>query len=180
MKKLASLCLTLLLGIAAFGDDNAPNDIEKTAKFVMDLIDYIEWPTDVLDANKGIITISVVGESLLTAKLQEIAESTATARGKVAIKTVSPDDDLSSTQLLFIAGHKLSDLAKILKRVEGLPVLTVTDVEGFARYGVMIELADGKDSSDSDKKFILNNMVLKKSGLKMSDKLLKKAIKTFG
>ncbi|UCD94817.1 MAG: YfiR family protein [Candidatus Zixiibacteriota bacterium] len=182
MKKSATLLLTLTLalGIAALGDDNAPKNTENTAEFIIELTDKIEWPADVMDANKGVITITVVGDSLLTSKLREMAESTETAGGKLEIKSALPDDDFSSTEILFIAGQELSDLAKILKSTEGMPVLTITDVEGFARYGVIIEISDEKDSKDSEIKFILNKMVLKKSGLKMSDKLIKKAIKVFG
>ena len=182
MNKLAPLLLTLTIfwGIAAIGDDKAHKDIENTAKFILELTDKIEWPAEVRDARKGVITITVVGESLLTSRLREMAESTETAGRRLEIKDALPDDDFSSTDILFIASRELSDLAKVLKSTEGLPILTVTDVKGFARYGVIIEIADGEDSSDSETKFILNRMVLKKSGLKLSDKFIKKAVKIFG
>jgi hypothetical protein len=182
MNKLATLLLTLTLvpGIAALGDDKTHKNIKNTAEFIIELTNKIEWPAEVTDADNGIITVAVVGESLLTSRLREMAESTETAGVKLEIKDALPDDDFSSTEILFIANQELSDLAKILKSTEGLPILTVADVKGFARYGVIIEITDEEDSKDSEVKFILNRMVLKKSGLKMSDKLIKKAIKVFG
>jgi hypothetical protein len=182
MNKLVALLLTSMIiwGITALGDDKAHKNVENTAEFIIELTDKIEWPAEARDARKGVLTITIVGESLLTSRLREMAESTETAGGKLEIKNALPDDDFSSTDILFIASRELSDLAKVLKSTEGLPVLTVTDVTGFARYGVIIEIDVDEDSSDSETKFVLNRMVLKKSGLKMSDKFIKKAVKIFG
>ena len=180
MTKILPLFVLLLLGAVTFGENDVPKDIEKKARFIVDLLNEIDWPADVLDASKGVITVSVVAESLLASKLHEISVSEKDAKRTVRVKTAAADDDFTSSQIIFIATRELPELARILKRVEGRPILTLADVEGYARYGVMIEIEGGADSDSSKFELIINKMVLNKAGLKISDKLLKKAKKTFG
>lgn len=60
--------------------------------------------------------------------------------GKQDTRIVINPDDLSICQLLFIARSETERLALWLSRAKARPLLTVSDIPGFARAGGMIEL----------------------------------------
>lgn len=75
--------------------------------------------------------------------------------------------------------NDLSTLAQVLKRIENRPILTITDIDGLARYGVIVELvSDNEGTGKVD--FIINKMVMKKAGLNISEDLIKQVKKTYG
>ena len=66
-----------------------------------------------------------------------------------------------------------AELAQILKKVNEKPVLTISDSEYFARYGVMVNFY--QEEGKSNIKFEVNKMTLGFADLKMSSRLLKLA-----
>lgn len=183
MFKCAILSFLLLLNPAAFGQKSANIDateISQKSEFILDLIDNVEWPPRAISKGEDTLTVSIVGKSPLKEELSRLAEAKSTDKRKIEIRTVSVDDDLSSCQIVFLSGNDRGQLAKLFKKISGLPILTVSDVEGFFHYGVMIELLESKNEEDSKIDFAVNKMVLRDAGLKIHEKFLKKAKKTIG
>lgn len=146
------------------------SETERT-DFIIGLIDKVKWPED---SNKtGEFTISVIGNGDYAAKLREAA---ARAELKVVVKNVDLDDDFTESQMVVITSTQLSDLAKILKKVRGKPVLTVTESKGFARYGVMVELITEGDKLE----YVINKLSAKEAHITINSKLVEKAKATFG
>lgn len=164
------------MALWALAQDDPAKNANYEAEFVINLIENIEWPSKSGVDTSKVFVISVLGDSAFCVKLRQVAEKKSTKKLKVEVKTVSLNDNLSGSRILFIATDKLAELAKALKKVGSLPILTVTDSKGFARYGVMIELLIEKGQLA----FIVNRMVLNHSSLKISPKLLKQAKKTLG
>ena len=68
----------------------------------------------------------------------------------VELRALPPNADVSACHLVFIAADERPYLKQILSRVEGRPIVTVADSQGFARAGVLINLLrDGKGASAS-------------------------------
>ena len=63
------------------------------------------------------------------------------------------------------------ELAAVLNRLDRRPVLTIGDSEGFARGGVIINLAKARGKI----RFEINLEAAKRGGLSISSKLLKLA-----
>ena len=99
------------------------------------------------------------------------------AKIKIMVNSKSINDKFEDCHLLFIGSDSLSHLAKILKKVENKPTLTVSNHGTFARYGVMINIREIKNNKV---RYAVNNMTARKSKLKISEDLLKKAIETYG
>lgn len=172
MKRMTVIFFMILLCSAVNGQNNN-KDIELSSKFIMDLIDKVEWPNA---SNQDSFVVNVIGDGKYVPILQSIASSNSSGK-KIVVNSVSIDDKFEECQMIFIATDSLSHLAKILKRVEKKPTLTVSMHGTYARYGVMINIREIKNNKV---KYAINNMTARKSKLKISADLIKKAVETFG
>lgn len=173
MKRIMTLFIILILGLAVNGQNN-DKEIELSSKFIIDLIDEVEWSEG---SYRDSFVINVVGDNSFVPILQSIARSDSSGGKKIVINSVSLDDKFEECQMIFIATDSLSHLAKILKKVEKKPILTVSMHDTFARYGVMVNIREIRNNKI---KYAVNNITARKSKLKISDELLKKAVETFG
>ncbi|MFH1700199.1 MAG: YfiR family protein [Candidatus Zixiibacteriota bacterium] len=174
MKNLSISLFTLLLMWAMVGAD-FDNDAEYKSRFIVDLVDYVEWPTGSNPDANNTITISVIGDTSLLPQLKAMAEARTKDGRKIVIKEKAINEQSYDCQILFLASKETSDLAKVLKKVNGNPVLTVSDCEYFANYGVMINFYNDESDGKSKVKFEINKATVDRAGLIISSKLLKQA-----
>jgi len=172
MKLTITFLFTLLILFSVYGQAN-DKDIELSSKFIIDLIDKVEWPDG---TGNDKFVINVVGDGKYVPILQSIASVNFPGKN-IVINSASIDDKLDESQIVFIATDSLSHLAKILKQVEKKPILTVSMHGTYARYGVMVNIREIKNSKI---KYAINNMTARKAKLKISADLIKKAVETFG
>ncbi len=173
MKRFAALFIVPFLGLQFLGINSALGDIDTMADFIINLANEVSWPEGSFNKNNEFV-ISVIGNSDLAARLEKKDKSK--SKYRFIIKNVGVDDDIENSHLVFLGITDLPELAKILKRLKTLPILTVTNSSGFARYGVMIELLNKDDKVE----YAINKMTARDARIEISDKLIKKAIKTFG
>jgi hypothetical protein len=173
MKRLLFIAGLILLWVTAFSRDESQNDIDYKADFIVKIVDYVTWPEGAETGADDTVVIAVVGESSLTSKLTELAAAKTNSGTKMSVKTVTLEDDLTDCQILFIPTEDKAELAPILKKVNKVPVLTISDSYYFARYGVMVNFY--KEEGNDKVKFEVNTMTMKFVKLKMSSKLLKLA-----
>ena len=172
------ISLALLVFITpAFGQQTSEEAALKAA-FIIDLLGQLEWPADTLA--KQITDISVVGQSPLAVELQKLAQQKTAAGRKIEVHVVSAKDNFTRSKIVVIAIQDLTELAAVLKALKGLPVLTVSDGDGFAGFGVMVDFLRKTPEDKGKLSFAVNKMVLKEAGLKISEYLIKQAKKTYG
>ena len=135
---------------------------------------FIEWPknSDVNDPSKPFI-IGIVGNSPLLREVYAfyIHGNQQIKKKPVVIRAVPDRDDIPHCHLLFISRSAKYRLAKIIAAVENLPLLTVSDTEGFADRGVHINFI----IRHRNLWFEVNRQAVEKSGLVVSHHLLKVA-----
>ncbi|MGE3551117.1 MAG: YfiR family protein, partial [Geobacter sp.] len=90
---------------------------------------------------------------------------------KVIIRRLTSLERAAECQLLFIAASEQRRLQTVLGRLRELPLLTVSDIDGFAFAGGMLELTMDRNRLT----FIANNRQAKRQGLKISSQMLKLA-----
>lgn len=97
---------------------------------------------------------------------------------RVEVRRVSAADSaaLRDCAILFLSAAEESRVAEILRSVQGRPVLTVGETEGFSAAGGMLQfiLVDGQV------RFIANPRAASKSGLQMTSPLLRVARRVIG
>ena len=173
MKTITLTLIIPLLWLTATGKDLTQDEIDHKADFIIKAVDYVTWPDEKGTDADGAIVIAVIGESQLTDRLTELAAEKTGEGTKMVVEPLKLEDDLTACQVLFMATEDKAELAQILKKVKDAPVLTISDSELFARYGVMINFY--KEDDDSNIKFEVNTITLDMAGLKMSSRLLKLA-----
>lgn len=169
MRKLAIIPLILLFAVGVpYADDN---NASSEAEFILNLFNKVEWPESTTDSSPFVI--SVVGNSPLVEQLSTLAADKKFDGHSVEVQSVGIGDDLTKSRIVFITSSELSDLAKVLRRVDGKKILTVSHNENFARYGVMINFV--QEEGKSELTYELNRLSLKMAGLKADPELVKNA-----
>ncbi|RQW81096.1 MAG: YfiR family protein [Geobacter sp.] len=167
------LRLTLLVALAAMA---APvwaesTEAELKAAFIFSFAKYVDWPADALNANPGALTLCLVGGSNdLFDELSEMHGKAIKGRS-LQVRTSARSDNLKSCQMLVMADSEADHYASVLRRLDGVPVLTVNGSSNFLDAGGIIGLfAEGKKI-----RFDINLVAARRNNLVLSSNLLKLA-----
>jgi hypothetical protein len=164
----AAVLTVCLLGALQAGV--AEDDAAYKSDFIVKLVDYVSWPSD---TGADGVTIGIIGESPLVAGLKAKAAEKTSAGKKVTVKSISLADPVTDCQIVFIPTTDKAELAKIFKKIGTSPVLTVSDCQGFAGFGVIINFF--KEEGTGKVKFEVNTLAAGDAKLKISSQLLKLA-----
>jgi hypothetical protein len=134
---------------------------------------FTTWPEGFWPSDKSDFLLSVLGNDPFGLALSGLQEKR--VRGKnIRLKYVSAvSSDLEQSQLLFVSKSERKELARIIECTRNKPVVTVSDIEGFAAAGGIFEFT----KKDGRLSFIINNSRAKNNGIHINSSLLKLAIK---
>ena len=82
--------------------------------------------------------ISVIARTPLLNNLEQIYSVQKINNKKVIIKRISNLYEIENSHILFIADSEKKNLQNILTLTKKLPILTVSESDGFAKQGVLI------------------------------------------
>jgi len=165
------LKLALLLFVLAcpgYGNAQTVTEYEVKSAFLYNAPKFVDWPAEALSSHS--FTIGVLGDDPFGSLLDQLAGRTIKGK-KVVIRRLTSLERASECQLLFIAASEQRRLQAVLGRLRDLPLLTVSDIDGFAFAGGMLELTMDRNRLT----FIANNRQAKRQGLKISSQMLKLA-----
>jgi hypothetical protein len=175
MRKFNLVIALCLLAATSWSQEMTAEEIDYKANFIVQLAQNVEWPEGMGKDTTGAVVIGVVGQSSLTSKLKALAGDSARKGPGLTIKEYKIEDNLATCHILFISTKEPAELAKIFKKIEGRSVLTVSDAEYFARYGVMINFYTEPEDSSHKVRFQVNRRTTKEAGIQLSTDLLKRA-----
>ncbi|MGF1635888.1 MAG: YfiR family protein [Cyclobacteriaceae bacterium] len=137
--------------------------------FMYNFTKYIQWPDESM---KGDFVIGVVGNNEIVATLEKMAESKTVGENKIKIQVLNSSDEASKCQMVFLPVNRSKMFDELKSKVDGKPVLLITEKEGLGSAGSAINFVviDGK------LKFELNRATTEKSNLKVSGDLAKLAV----
>lgn len=139
------------------------------AKILRLLLDYVEWPEGRADQPMvvGVLEPSPFGEHL-----PRLLEKAVLRGGRpLRLRFLRGPSQITDCDVLFIPeGHEAA-LGGIMRALQDKPVLTIADTPGFARRGVIVNLA----IVDSRVRLEVNLAAMKRSGLMISPQVLKGA-----
>lgn len=168
--KIAGLSLTLLLFFfvaeITFGARVEEEARVKTA-YIYNFCKYVTWPDS---ADEDPIDICILGQDPLVEQLAMLEQKQVQSRN-IVVKSFSSCSAAQCCEVLFISVTEKEDLAAITQSLKGLPILTISDIKGFAQKGGMIELV----KQENKIRFIINKQRLDDAKLTMSSRLLKLA-----
>ena len=170
--------LTLLLLCAclcggATGVRAADEDLEYKVKaaFLLNFAKFTTWPASSW-AEASHLKLCIAGKDPFGAALQGVEEKQVAGKNVAVERTVSLAQTESSCHLLFVSKSEQGQLDRLVKTYTGKPVVTVSDIEGFASAGGIFELKN----KDGRMSFIINNSKAKENNIHISAALLNLAI----
>lgn len=136
------------------------------AAYIFNFIQFTEWP----NKKKNMpVTVLVSGDDMVRNAMQRIAvASNKSGHTRLRIDPCTDLTCLGRPQVLFIGSDQQAHLQQWLDSSKQLPILTVSDIPGFADKGGMIELIRRGDRLS----FRINRKAIADSGLYVSAQLL--------
>lgn len=159
------LAFWLCLGSALAPSARAEEISEYGMKAVLfyRLSQFIYWPATEKAPNP--LILCVVGKNPFGVTLEQFNQS----GGNIEVRLAPTDPN--ACNLLFISRTESSNVDVWLKRTEARPVVTVSDIPGFARAGGMIELPlDGERVG-----IVINRRTAQRKGFEFNAQLLRLA-----
>ena len=168
-----SLALATFLAVAADPDPRAGSlELQVKAAFLYNFAKFVEWPSDTRSAgSSGSLAFCVFGdEPLFTALTQSLVGKTINGRALVVVQADGPQR-AQRCDLAFIGVAEKKRMDEVLDAFAGTGVLSISDLDQFARHGGMIELTRKADKI----RFAVNIDAVNRNGVRISSKLLQLA-----
>ncbi len=159
-----------LIGVLPHLSWAAPKEHEVKAAYLYNFVKFIDWPDWAFPDATAPLSICVLGEDRFEGVLERaVAGKSVKGRGILVRKPALERLKLAGTtcHILFVCLSEKERTAEILAAVEGSPVLTVGEVEGFAESGGVVNFVIERGKVRLE----LNIQAAERARLKVSGKL---------
>jgi YfiR/HmsC-like len=143
-------------------------EYQVKAAFLFNFMQFVEWPPTVFKNADDPFRIGVLGQDPFNAALEETVQGETISNHKIIVEHAMQVDDLKNCQLIFISKSEKKHVAEILSALDDKPVLTVSEIEGFAERGGGINFY----LEGNKVRFEVNPDAARHDGLKVSSQLL--------
>lgn len=164
---LASLCL-LLLGHTALA---AVPEYEFKAALIFKVGKFVRWPVGAFTSSGGTLRLCVVGKDDFGESIDSLAGQRLQGQVIAIARLSDPEQSAADCHIVFISASERGRLAAFLNSIARSPVLTISDIEGFASQGGMVGFA----TAASKIHFEINTEASKRAGLAIGAQLLQLA-----
>jgi hypothetical protein len=165
-----ALAVAFPLAPAVHAQSALQREYEIKAAYLYNFINYIDWPANAFAPEGGTITVGILGESPFGPALEPLKGKKIKGR-TLAVKQVESAKDLEQCQIVFICSSEKSRLSEILGQLKDARILTVSEIDGFAERGGIINFISERNKV----RFEINTDAAKRTGLTISSELLKLA-----
>jgi len=155
------------VGAPSFARGEPAPEYAVKAAFLFNFAKFVEWPAGAFSGPTSPIVIWVLGEDPFGDALGSLKGKTANGR-PIVVRYAANLGELERCHLLFVSASEKANLPKILQATKDWNVLTVGDVDGFARDGGTINLVNEEQRVVIE----VNMEAAQRSRLKISSKLL--------
>jgi hypothetical protein len=158
------------MGEVAHTEPRSSREYLVKAACVYNFAKFVEWPSEAFSEGESSIVLSILGKDPFGVTLESIRGKPVQSR-KLEIRRVDKTEDLQRCHILFVSGSEKENLSEIFLKVSDWPVLTVSDMDGFAHRGGMVNFI----TIEKKIRFQINVPAAERNGLKISSKLLRLA-----
>jgi len=158
----------VLCSLAVGAQGQIATEYQVKAAFLFNFAKFVEWPPSSFSDASAPLRICVFGRDPFGQGLRDIVNEKTVNGRKLEVDYMVDLQVVGTCHILFIASSQKARLKQILERLRGTTALTVSDSEGFAEQGGMINFV-----LDNDRvQFKVNRNAAHQAGLKISSKLL--------
>lgn len=170
---LCALCLALvgLNGTSAPAQELAAPEYKVKAVFLYNFAKLTKWPTNSFPAADSPLIIGVLGKDPFGSYLDDAVKDKRIEGHRILVQRFKHIEDVKGCHILFVGTSEKDRLASILTVLARQPILSVSDLDGFAERGGVIRLMNEGDHI----RFAINTTAAERAGLTLSSKLLRLA-----
>jgi hypothetical protein len=170
LRRTAAVTALVLMLMAVAGSTGrlsaqVANEYEVKAAFLYKFASFVEWPAE---SAQGLMCIAVLGQDPFGAALDQVVRGKSINGRAFSIQRFKSGQDATGCPIVFIGASEKSRVRSILDRLQGLGILTVSEIPGFCRDGGMI----GFELLEQKVRFEINPEAAERARLKLSSKLL--------
>jgi len=112
---------------------------EVQAAFLFNFAKFVDWPPTAFSDSSSSFIIGIIGEDPYEEVLDRIVIDQSVKNKKISIQRLNWFDTLKQCHILFISNSEEKRLKWILNRIQGLSVLTVSEMPLFTERGGIIK-----------------------------------------
>ena len=151
------------------------SEYQVKAAFIYNFVRFVEWPADAPAMRDRDFSVCIVGQDPFGAAFASVEGRPVSGRPLRVRRDVRPDEAVGC-HIAFIAESEERRYQALLKIMGTAPILTISDIEGFAEAGGAI----GLFVLDNRLKFDANFATLQRTNLKVSSQVLRLARTVYG
>ncbi|HSZ07205.1 MAG TPA: YfiR family protein [Steroidobacteraceae bacterium] len=159
--------MVCLNGLAA----DAPTEDQVQAVFLYNFSRFVEWPAQAFAAPNDPFVIGILGSDPFGARLDEAVRNEQINGHPLTVRRFRTLAEVDNCQILFVDRSETARIGQILAALDHRSTLTVSQAEGAAQRGVMIQFA----TENNRIRLRINVESARASGLTISSKLLRPA-----
>jgi len=169
LKKSITCWLCILMLAMQTGSARAQSrEYQVKAAFLFNFAQFVDWPAVTFADTNSPFCIGILGNDPFGQALDETVQGETIDNHKIIIKRSQTLDDLKDCQMIFVSQSEKGHITKILSDLDSKPILTVSEIEGFAQHGGGIDFY----LAGTKVRFEINPGVAHSDGLKISAQLL--------
>lgn len=146
-------------------------EYQVKAAFLFNFSQFVSWPPQAFSSASAPIVIAVLGQDPFGADLDTIVRGERVGEHPLIVRRYHDLSEVDGCQILFIDRSEAAQLPQILQSLRGRNILTVSDIDGSAQSGVMIDLV----TQSNHIRMQVNIAAARASGLTISSQLLRPA-----
>lgn len=166
------LVVSLALPSPAYATPEDDAVYKQQSLFLYKFLNFVKWPQVVYEGDVKVLDLCVYGKDNLSVLDQIAAKSQQLNKTKLNIRRGVEISDISTCNIAYIADSRKDELRAILFAAKKYSVLTVSEVDGAAKSGAVVEFL----ISDNTLRFVINNKAANRAKLDVSSDLLEIAL----
>ena len=146
-------------------------EYQLKAAFLFKLSQFVDWPAQAFNGPATPLVIGVVGEDPFGAYLDDLVRGEKIGLRPLNVRRYRRNEEIIGCHILFVCSSESTGLEKIIRRLTGRSLLTVSDAETFLRLGGMVRFA----TENGKIRLKINVEAAKAAELTISSKILSPA-----
>jgi hypothetical protein len=148
-----------------------PTEYQVKAVFVYNFSHFIEWPAQAFGTPNEPFDICILGDDPFGTHLDEAVKGEQINQHSLSIRRIRDIVDANSCRILYIGRSTEAELHQVLTLLDHRAILTVSEQQGSAERGVMIQFT----TENNRIRLRINVDSARSAGLTISSKLLRPA-----
>lgn len=144
-------------------------EYQLKAVFLFNFAQFVEWPAPAFREPATPLVIGVLGDDPFGAYLDDLVRGEKIGSRPLLVRRYKPGENFTECHIIFICRSEIKELERILGRLKGRSLLTVSDADTFTRQGGMVRFA----MENGKVRLRINVEAAKASHLTISSKILR-------